>query len=90
MKKNIQQTVQRRLKTIEGQVRGLEKMVEEDAYCIDIITQMSAARQALSSVEDAVLEHHLSTCVVDQMKNGSQTKAVQEILSVYKISKKNK
>ncbi|HUY62381.1 MAG TPA: metal-sensitive transcriptional regulator [Candidatus Paceibacterota bacterium] len=88
MKQTVKRTVVRRLKTIEGQVRGLQKLVENDAYCIDVITQTSAVRSALSAVEDAMLENHLSTCVVEQMKSGSQTKAIREILSAYKVSKK--
>ena len=88
MKTAVKKKVGRRLKIIEGQVRGLEKMVEDDAYCIDVITQASAVRQALSAFEDALLENHLSTCVVDQMKSGAHKKAIGEILSVYKISKK--
>lgn len=63
-------------------------MVESDTYCIDIITQASAIRQALSAVEDAMLENHLATHAVEQMKSGSHTRAIKEILSVYKISKK--
>ncbi len=88
MKNDVKRKIVRRLKTVEGQVRGLEKMVEGDAYCIDVITQASAVRQALSAVEDVLLEKHLSTCVVDQMKGGAQAKAVREILAAYKVSKK--
>lgn len=88
MKQAVKKKVVRRLKTIGGQVRGLEKMVESDTYCIDIITQVSAIRQALSAVEDAMLENHLATHAVEQMKSGSQARAIKEILSVYKISKK--
>jgi len=88
MKSGIKKLVQNRLKRIEGQVRGLQKMVNEESYCIDIITQTSAVRSALSSVEDAILENHLSTHVIEQMKAGKNKKAVDEILSVYKLSKK--
>jgi len=88
MKKEIKKKVERRLKIIEGQVRGLQKMVDDEKYCVDIITQASAIRSALSSVEDAMLENHLSSHVVEQMKGGSQKKAVSEILEVYKLSKK--
>ncbi len=87
-KKNIKETVGRRLKIIEGQIRGLEKMVESDVYCVDIITQTSAVRQALSAIENAMLENHLSTHVVEQMKEGSHEKAIREILSIYTLSKK--
>jgi len=88
MKKEVKRRLLRRLKIIEGQIKGLEKMVDDEEYCVDIITQTSAARQALSSVEDVMLENHLSTHVVAQMKSGAHKKAIEEILSVYKISKK--
>lgn len=88
MKVHIQKRVRNRLKRIEGQVRGLQKMVAEERYCIDIIAQASAVRQALSAVEDAMLENHLSTHVVEQMRSGNVMKATKEILSVYKVSKK--
>lgn len=78
----------RRLKIIEGQVRGLQSMVEKDKYCIDIITQTSAVKQALSRIEDAVMESHLSTCVIDQIKKGKEKKSVEEILKVYGLKRK--
>jgi DNA-binding FrmR family transcriptional regulator len=62
-------------------------MVEEDQYCIDVITQTSAIRNALKGVEDVLLEGHLSTCVIDQIKSGKQKKAIIEILKVYKLKK---
>ncbi len=77
----------RRLKIIEGQVRGLHKMIEEDKYCIDVITQASAVKKAISGVEDVVLEDHLATCVIEQIKSKNEAKAVEEILRVYKLSK---
>lgn len=78
----------RRLKIIEGQVRGLQELLAKDTYCIDVITQTSAVKQALSSVEDALMESHLGTCVVDQIKGGKQRVAVDEILKVYQLKRK--
>ena len=78
----------RRLKIIEGQVRGLHEMVEKGKYCVDIITQTSAIKQALSNVEDILLENHLGTCALAQIKEGKEEKAVQEILKVYKLKRK--
>ena len=78
----------RRLKLIEGQVRGLQKMVENDAYCIDVITQTSAVKQGLSNVEDLLLESHLSHCVIDQVQSGQTKKAKEEIIKVYKLKRK--
>lgn len=85
---NKTETVARRLKLIEGQVRGLQKMVESGTYCVDVITQTSAVKQALSNVEDLLLEHHLSHCVVDQIKKGKKDKATDEILKVYRLKRK--
>ncbi len=78
----------RRLKLIEGQVRGLQKLIENDTYCIDVITQTSAVKQGLSSVEDALLENHLGHCVHHQMSSGQVGKAKEEVLKVYKLKRK--
>ncbi len=78
----------RRLKIIEGQVRGLQDMLANNEYCIDIITQTSAVKQALSSVEDSLMESHLGTCVVHQIKKGKENVAVDEILKVYRLKRK--
>lgn len=88
MNDEIKTRAVRRLKIIEGQVRGLQKMVEGDTYCIDIIAQASAVKEALSSVEDVLLENHLSTHVAEQMKSGKDAQAVEEILRVYKLKRK--
>ena len=88
MDKKIQSRALRRLKILEGQVRGLQRMVEDEEYCVDVINQSLAIKQALSSVEDLLLENHLSTHVIEQMKAGKEKKAIEEILSVYKVSKK--
>jgi len=88
MKLETKKPIQNRLRRIEGQIRGLQKMVEEDTYCIDVITQTSAIKSALSSVEDLLLENHLDTCASDQMKSGNVTKAKQEILTVYRLKRK--
>ena len=80
--------VVRRLKLLEGQVRGLQKMVENDTYCIDVITQTSAVKQGLSNVEDMLLENHLGGCILNQVKSGQTSKAKKEILKVYKLRSK--
>lgn len=86
MKKSISD-LNKRLKRIEGQIKGLQKMVQEEKYCIDIITQTSAVRGALKAMEDSLLESHLSSCVVHQIKSGKEKKAVEEIIKVYKLKK---
>ena len=82
------QKIMRRLKIIEGQVRGLQAMVENDKYCIDIITQTSAVKKALSGVEDVLMEGHLGTCLVHQIQKGQTEKATKEILKVYGLKRK--
>lgn len=78
----------RRLKIIEGQIRGLQDMIEKDTYCIDVITQTSAVKQGLSNVEDILLENHLGHCVVKQMVSGQIEKAKAEVLKVYQLKRK--
>jgi len=88
MNATTNQKLVRRLRVIEGQVRGLQEMVRKDTYCIDIITQTSAVKQALAGVEDVLMESHLSTCVINQIRKGSEEKAKAEILKVYRLKRK--
>jgi len=67
----------KRLRRIEGQIRGLQRMVEDDKYCIDILTQVSAATKALQSFSLELLDEHLSTCVVDAAKAGGRDAEVK-------------
>ena len=82
------QKIIRRLQVIEGQVRGLQSMVSSSTYCIDVITQTSAVKQALSRVEDMLLESHLGHCVVKQIKTGNAEKVTREVLQVYRLKRK--
>lgn len=68
-----------RLRRIEGQVRGLTKMVDEERYCIDVLTQVAAAKAALESVSVALLEDHMQHCVADAIKTGDGTEKVREV-----------
>lgn len=88
MKKEIKKLVVRRLKILEGQVRGLQRMVNQEEYCISILQQSSAIKNALSGVEDLILENHLATHVIEQIKAGDVKKPKDEILKIYKLSKK--
>jgi DNA-binding FrmR family transcriptional regulator len=73
------QKVLTRLRRIEGQVRGIEKMVEEERYCIDVLTQVAAAKAALESVSLALLDDHMLHCVADAIKTGDGTEKVREV-----------
>ena len=68
----------KRMRRIEGQVRGIERMVDEDKYCIDILTQVSAATKALQSFSLELLEEHLSHCVVEAAQRGG-TEAEEKV-----------
>ena len=87
MRSNKPQLI-RRLKIVEGEVRGVQEMVEDGVYCVDIITQTSAVKQALSGVEDAIMENHLATHVMHQIKHGQERQAAAEIMKVYKLKGK--
>lgn len=90
MKADLKKKSLHRLNLIKGQVSGLINMVEEERYCVDIITQASAVKEALSGVEDLILENHLSTHVLEQMRSGKEKKATDEILKIYKLAQKKK
>lgn len=90
MKADLKKKSQRRLSLIKGQLNGLIKMVDEERYCVDIIVQISAVKEALAGVQDLMLENHLHTHVLEQIKNGKESKAVAEILKVYKLAHKKK
>ena len=90
MKKDTKQKLLRRLSIIEGQLRGVRKMVEEEQYCVDIITQTEAVKNALSGVEHALLENHLSTHVAEQMRSGKERQATSEMLKIYKLAQRKK
>jgi len=88
MKVNIKNAALRRLRIVAGQVKGLEGMVEQEKYCVDIITQANAIKEALSGVEDLILQNHLETHVRHQMKSGKDKKAIDEVMKVYKLAQR--
>lgn len=88
MRKGNIKSLDRRLSIVEGQIRGLRELIAKGAYCVDVITQTSAVKQALSGVEDMLLENHLSTCAINQIKKGNEKKAVEEIIKVYKLKRR--
>ena len=71
--------IEARLRRIEGQVRGIQKMVDEDRYCIDVLTQVNATRAALEGVALRLLADHTEHCVMDAIRSGGGTKKVKEL-----------
>ncbi len=85
MQKDIKASVKKRLGRIEGQVRGLTRMVDEDRYCIDVVTQISAVRAALRRVEEEVLRDHVGHCVEHAITSGDkadQRSKIAELMAV--------
>ena len=81
----------RRLKTIEGHLRGVIRMVEEDAYCIDVIRQIQAVDAALNKVSSQILENHLNSCVITAINGDDpkeRAKVIKEITEVFEMSAK--
>ena len=85
MRKEIKASSIKRLNRIEGQVRGLSRMVEEDRYCIDIVTQIAAVRAALRRLEEEVLRDHVGHCVEHAIASGNkveQRQKIEELMAV--------
>jgi DNA-binding FrmR family transcriptional regulator len=80
-----------RLKTIEGHIRGVQRMVEQDAYCIDIIRQVNAIQAALNKISVNILEGHLSSCLISAVRGDDpeeQERVLQEIVDVFEAATK--
>jgi len=84
-------TTLRRLKTIEGHLKGIIRMVEEDAYCIDVIRQIQAVEAALNKVSSQILEGHLNSCVITAIQGDDpkeRERVLQEITEVFEMANK--
>jgi len=85
------QNTLRRLKTIEGHLKGIIRMVEDDTYCIDVIRQIQAVDAALNKVSTQILENHLNSCVIDAIESNNpkeREKVLKEITEVFEMSAK--
>jgi len=85
----IKDRARRRSRIIQGQMRGLEKMIESDVYCADILTQSLAIQRSLRSLNKLLLENHLQTCVNEKFNQNSQTakrQVVKELLDLYEFN----
>ena len=76
-----------RLKRIEGQVRGVQKMLNEDAYCTDILTQVSAVQAALNAFSRELLDNHIRQCVVEDIKEGKEEVITDLLKTIHKLMK---
>ncbi len=88
MIENVKTNSLARLKKIEGQIRGIQKMIENDRYCIDVINQITAAGKALNGVSLVVMKGHLETCVSDAIQSGNSNEKIDELLdTLYRFTK---
>ena len=79
----------RRLKTVEGHIRGIERMVEEDAYCIDVIRQIQAVQAAMNKISGMILEEHLNSCVITAVRGddpADRERVLNEIAEVFRTA----
>lgn len=91
MKDNVKKQVVNRLRSIAGHVQGIERMVESDVYCIDVIKQVLAVQSALTKVSNLALESHLQTCVTTAIRGqepDEQKRVIDEIVDVFEVSRK--
>jgi DNA-binding FrmR family transcriptional regulator len=90
MRDDIKSSCRKRLNRIEGQVRGLSKMIDEDRYCIDVITQIGAVRAALDRVEQEILRDHVGHCVENAIASGNKADQRQKIAELMDVLERTK
>lgn len=81
----------KRLKTVEGHIRGIQRMMEDEAYCIDVINQIQAVQSALNKISSNILEEHLNSCLITAVRGSDaaeRERVLREIVDVYEAAKK--
>ncbi|QHW37497.1 MULTISPECIES: copper-sensing transcriptional repressor CsoR [Staphylococcus] len=79
----IKRNLKSRLNRIEGQVKAINRMIDEDVYCDDVLTQIRATRSALNSVASRLLDHHMKGCIMHKIEEGHQDEAMEELLVTF-------
>ncbi|MDH5428295.1 MAG: metal-sensitive transcriptional regulator [Nitrospirota bacterium] len=87
MKPEIQSDAMKRLAYIEGHLKGVRNMLEEDRYCVDILKQTHAIRKAIEKLEALLLDGHLRTCVIDGIQKGKAEQIIDELRSLYTVGR---
>jgi DNA-binding FrmR family transcriptional regulator len=82
--KDLQERIAHRLKITQGHLKKVIKMVDENAYCIDVIHQSQAIQKALREIDNLILENHLKTCSIEAIRGGKQEEALNEVVSIFK------
>ncbi len=84
----MKQETLKRMKTVEGHVRGIQRMLEGDAYCIDVIRQIQAVQAALTKISVSVLDDHMQTCLTRSLDGEKRDQMLREITEVYEMASK--
>ncbi|HET8569705.1 MAG TPA: metal-sensitive transcriptional regulator [Candidatus Limnocylindria bacterium] len=88
MKPDTKTDVTARLRSIEGHLKAVERMVEEDKYCVDVLRQTMAIEKALERVDAMILEGHLETCVADQFRDGKGERTIKELTEIFRTDRR--
>ncbi|MBI2916955.1 MAG: metal-sensitive transcriptional regulator [Chloroflexi bacterium] len=88
MKPETKADALKRLNYIEGHLSGVRRMIEQDQYCVDVLKQMYAVRQAIRKLEALILDGHLHTCVVHGIRDNREEQVVNELLDLYNLAEK--
>jgi len=86
--KNSKEDILRRMKIIDGHLKKVMKMIEEERYCIDILQQTSAVKNSLKKVEDLLLDRHLHSCVVNAIRKDKSEQSIKELIEIFKKTNK--
>ena len=89
MRVDIKKRASHRTKIIEGQIKGLQKMIDNEQYCMDILTQSLAIQRSLGSLNKLIVENHVTTHITDMLSSGKekeQAKALEELLNLYELN----
>ena len=88
MQESVRDECLKRLNYIDGHLHGVQRMIQEDAYCVDVLKQSFAVRRALEKVEAKMLAGHLRTCAVEGIREGRDQQVVDELLALYELANK--
>jgi len=88
MRTEIRRDVVSRLRSVSGHIKAVERMVEEDKYCVDVMKQTMAIEKALERIDVLILEDHLATCVADSFRQGRSERTVKELAEIFSTARK--
>jgi DNA-binding FrmR family transcriptional regulator len=88
MRAEVRRDVIARLRSVAGHLKAVERMIDEDKYCVDVMKQTMAVEKALERIDALILEEHLATCVVDSFRQGKSAQTVKELAEIFSTARK--